>query len=595
MDKVKICYKIHIFFNGLSYLFLFLACISIFIQTIDNLIYNYSNDKTILAEKLVYQQFSHDVYSNINNKILYQFETVPYGHDCPEGKEVLKIPIKIDTFYDCEDIKYNVEDLDEEVCKNSISKGATCCQKECCKNNIYVKQQQCREKNFFNKSEEENDPRKNVCKYYNIYNGKFSQIFNSIICVKRYEYNYDYLLYKNENNSCVNNTICRYFDTKSHCICDQNLKDNYNINVLLNGKNIYLNQGFFIVKNIFSEINPNYFEYESLIKESLFNNKIKIDPKKEKEVSNYKVINIKNIYNAFFKDYNISDRGNLNYNNHRDILLDNIIKNNEEYIFKDYKENMYIKNKSISWYSRGYIGFKNSEELKKFKYYFNENDPTNNPLYKIADIIYPNRESIIIIFLFFVFVLILIISQIKFFIKTNNKINQLLFCDYLRQISSLALFIIYLFMYLFKYIYCFRELEIDMEIYYLYVLKKYNERRKQIYLLYAVFFLSFNFILEIINFLIMIFFQINKGNNPSSKYSIICKLENSYNGTIHNFKFYLKRKFRDEMERFKKKFFENFDIEQCKTNGKIIDVDKTLREIRLKSDSIIQVICEPKD
>ena len=44
-----------------------------------------------------------------------------------------------------------------------------------------------------------------------------------------------------------------------------------------------------------------------------------------------------------------------------------------------------------------------------------------------------------------------------------------------------------------------------------------------------------------------------------------------------------------------KKFFENFDIEQCKTNGKIIDVDKTLREIRLKSDSIIQVICEPKD
>ena len=36
-----------------------------------------------------------------------------------------------------------------------------------------------------------------------------------------------------------------------------------------------------------------------------------------------------------------------------------------------------------------------------------------------------------------------------------------------------------------------------------------------------------------------------------------------------------------------KKFFENFDIEECKTNDKIIDVDKTVREIRLKSDSII--------
>ena len=35
----------------------------------------------------------------------------------------------------------------------------------------------------------------------------------------------------------------------------------YDINVPLDGNNIYLNQGFFIVKNIFSEINPNYFEY----------------------------------------------------------------------------------------------------------------------------------------------------------------------------------------------------------------------------------------------------------------------------------------------------------------------------------------------
>ena len=93
----------------------------------------------------------------------------------------------------------------------------------------------------------------------------------------------------------------------------------------------------------------------------------------------------------------------------------------------------------------------------------------------------------------------------------------------------------------------------------------------------------------------MKFFQIIKGNNLSSKYSIIFKLENSYNGINHNFKFYLKRKFSDEMKRFKKKFFEDFDIEECKTNDKIIDVDKTVREIRLKSDSIIQVICEPKD
>ena len=159
-------------------------------------------------------------------------------------------------------------------------------------------------------------------------------------------------------------------------------------------------------------------------------------------------------------------------------MLDNIIKDNEEYIFKDYKENAYIRNKSINWYSRCYIGFKDSKELKKFKYHFDENDPTNNPLYKITRNIFPNWESIIII-LFFAFLLILFIFQIKLFIKTNSKINQFLFYDYLRQISSLTLFSIYLLIYLFEYIYCLRKIEIDMEIYYKYVYKnKMKEESK---------------------------------------------------------------------------------------------------------------------
>ena len=46
--------------------------------------------------------------------------------------------------------------------------------------------------------------------------------------------------------------------------------------------------------------------------------------------------------------------------------------------------------------------------------------------------------------------------------------------------------------------------------------------------------------------------------------TIICKLENYYNGTHHNFKFYLKKKFRDEMERFKKNFLKNLKLKNVK-------------------------------
>ena len=62
----------------------------------------------------------------------------------------------------------------------------------------------------------------------------------------------------------------------------------------------------------------------------------------------------------------------------------------------------------------------------------------------------------------------------------------------------------------------------------------------------------------------MKFFQINKGNNLSSKYSIICKLENSYNGTNHNFKFYLKRKFSDEINDLKKNFLKILILKNVK-------------------------------
>ena len=69
MNNVKSSHLVHITINIISFFLLIIACILTFIQSIKNIIYNYTKDKTILAEKIVYQQFSHDVYSNINNKM----------------------------------------------------------------------------------------------------------------------------------------------------------------------------------------------------------------------------------------------------------------------------------------------------------------------------------------------------------------------------------------------------------------------------------------------------------------------------------------------------------------------------------------------
>ena len=593
MENVKLSHKIHIILNIISFCLLIIACIVIFSQTIKNMYYNYSTNKTILAEKLVYQQFSHDVYSNINNKIYYQLETVPYTEDCPEGKEILRIPIKIDSYYDCENIKNN--ELNEEICQNKISKSSICCQDDCCEYNAYLKQTICIEKNYKNIDNEElNDIRKDICQYFNVYNGKFSKIINSKICAKRYDITYENLLNVYNENNCEN-ASCLYFDTKNHCICDINLKGN---NILLFGPSfLNLNLTNCIVKNIFSELNPNFFEYETILKEALLNNKIKIDKKEKEKVNLYKAITEKNIYDAFFKDKNnIHINSNEYYINQTQFLLSNLTENNEEYIFKNYLGNEYMKKKSLKWYTRNYIGFKDYDELTKFQKYFDEKNPMNNPLYKITNIIYPNWESIIILILFLITLIIAFIYQIYIFIKENNIKNDFfLIFDTYRQISLMSLLIIYLCLFLFRYNYNFFKIDVDMEIYYKIVLEKYNERRGQKLLLAGIIILCINFIIELINYIVMIFIDKNNGINTASKYTIVVKVQNSYSNEIIPFKFYLNRKFEDEIKRFKDKFLNEFDIDECKNDGVIIDEDKLIKDIGFNDESIILVICEKKE
>ena len=593
MQNVKLKCVVYIILNILSYILLTVACILIFIQTIINMKYNYSNNKTILAEKLVYQEFSHDVYSNINNKILYDLEVVSYDNECPDDKEVLKFPIKLESFFDCENINDDI--LDEDICQNKISSNLIYCEKDYCEYNIYIKQKICKLKKYSygDYYSYYSDIRYYKCKYFNIYNGKFSKLFDSKICAKRYEYNYEQLLYFNENNNCKNEN-CKTFDSKNHCICN-NIFNN-NLLILNFSPYQYLKINQIIVKNIFSEIDPSYFEYETILKESILNNKLKVNKEEQENVNMYKVINIKNIYEAFFKgNRDIYQYGNYYYYNHYSFLLEDLLKFNNEYVFEKFSDNEFMKQTHINWYTRNYIGFKNINELKKFKKYFDENDPMNNPLYKITEIIYPNWESIIVLILFLILIIFSFIFKVYNFIKSKKiEIQKLFAFDTIRQIISFSSLIVYLFLFLFIYIIKFPKINIDMEIYYEIVLQKYNSRREQKYLFKGNIILGINFVVEIINYIIIKIKDRRNGINIKSSYSITCTLKNSFNQESHKFKFYLKRKFNEEMKRFKEKFFENFDIDYCVLENKTIINDNKIIDMNLTSNSIIEVICEEK-
>ena len=549
----------HMTINIIISFLLIVACILIFVQTIINIKYNYSKNKTIFAEKLVYEQFSHDVYSNVNSKILYDFELSEFSKDCPEDKEPIAFSVKLDSDYDCED-----SDI---------------------------------------KNESNDDEKKKKCIYYNKYNGKISQIINGYkICAKKYDYDYQYLLYLSKNNNIKSD--CIYIDSYNHCLNEDEIKGNLNLD--LSGDIFSLGNKNAIVKNIFSEIIPDYFEYETILKELMLNNKIKISDDDQKEVNNYNELNIKNIYDAFFNKLDEDSKaGNIYYNKQKQMIMKNIMNNNKEPIFDNYKNKENIKQKNISWYTRNYIGFANFEELSKFKEIFDENDVTNNPLYQMSNnYLYPSIESIFIIIIFLVEFVVSIIIQIKSFrSKKTIKIKPYLVSDSLTQIFSVILLIIYFSIYLFEYVYKYKKIGIEMEIYYQLVLEQYNKRRNQDCLFAGIIILFISLVLLFINYILMIYINNTNGINPSSGNSIICTLRNEETNDEYQFKFYLNRKFSVEKERFEEKYFKNFDIEKCKFRNIdginddkeiVIDEDKRVGEIGLKNQSLIYVVCEPK-
>jgi hypothetical protein len=600
MAKAQKNHLSHVIINIILTAFLILSCILIFAQTIINIKYNYSKNKTILAEKLVYEQFSHDIYSNINSKILYDFEVYPFSDECPENKETIIFPIKLDSYYDCEGVK--IDTIDENICQNKITNSTMCCQIDCCENG------NCRNKIAKNMEYEEgNDTRKDNCVYFNKYNGKFSQITKGYkICAKSYSYDYEYLLYLSEQNN-IKEDACYYLDNYNHCINSAEIKGNLKLEIIenetftLNNKNKNV-----IVKNIFSEITPNYFEYEKLLKESIIYNKAEISNSDIEEVERYKELNIKNIYETFFESIDETLKGgNYYYNMQTTFNISDIINGNGEPVFANHLSNNYIKQLQINWYTRNYIGFKNLEELSKFKENFDENDVTNNPLYQISnDTLYPNIESIFVILVFLVEFITSFILQIKsFYSRKTVKIKAYLISDSLTQIFSPALLIIYFFIYLFKYVYKYKKIDIEMEIYYQVILDQYNKRRNQDCLLAGIIFLFITLVLILINYIIMVKIYDINGINSSSGLSIICTLKNMSNEEEYQFKFYLNRKFSSEMERFKEKYFQKYDIDECKFkknenekdgNEIIIDENKKVGEIGLQNKSIIYVECELK-
>ena len=384
------------------------------------------------------------------------------------------------------------------------------------------------------------------------------------------------------------------FDSKSHFFCDN--------------KNIYAiyNNDKTMVKNIFSVESPNYFEMETPIRLSKLLNKKKLDENKiKKEKEKIAKISAKSISEAFMEKESYTNYNDPNYYEfNSSYLLNDIIKNSNENIFDNFKYYIYTNNQNISWYTRNYIGFNNYTELKKFKKYFDENDHKNNDLYKISNLLLPSYISFIIGAIIVIASIFFIIFSIKNYksdeidllLKINKEENKTNL-NLIKFILILCLFIAYLIIYLKKYYYKFEEINIDMEEFYSQVIKKYNNRRKQLYFLIGLILLGFNLFMEllILNLKCDILLNHHGANGISNKSIIaIIKLNDSNCNIVHKCKFYLNSKFSESIPKIKKILSrcnncrEN-DITSFYLNNNEINIDNTVMQIGIIKDSLITI------
>ena len=585
-DILKNLYKI---LNIVSFIIIIIAYGFVMAQSIINIRYSSNNSKEIIVERTVYEQFSHEVYSNINSKIITE---ISFENDCV-NKEPYSFPIKIESFYDCRDVYNN--NIDKELCQNKITSSSLCCNEECCTTLVTGKKEYRRcsdnKKNY-------DDKRNYFCSKYSKYNGKVYKLdYNDNpkkICVQRLDMTYEDLLRNADNNGYSYGTSSIKIDSKNHFYHSD--IHNYNNQVM--------------VKMIGSVTKPSYFEMESNIELSKMLNKINYNEDKiKKKIQILSEISAKNIFDAF-TDKECS--GDNCYDNNYFILynypfyymsLYNIISNNSDTLLmsESSKDNEYIKNQDISLYSRSYIGFENITELYRFKKHFDSNNHKKNSLYKISTTLFPNYGSCIVGGIICIISIIIICVCIKNFKITETDFQ--LFdhnINIFKFLLILLLFLIYLLLYLIGYYFKYEEINIDMEDFYQKVLEKYNYRRKQLFLVIGIIIFGFNLFLELIIQNIKFSFNSNafNGVNGTPVNTIQVNFQFKNINCNHRRKLYKKKPFISQFEKFEKGILKcrkckaqrlNQEIKGFTLGNKAIDVNETVNKIGIKNNDIITI------
>ena len=494
--------------------FMIISYILLITQSFNN--YNFKNfkKKDLVTERLLYEQFSYEVNSNINRPLFSNtnnselLNIYSFLNQRNSVQINMEIEMKLNSYYDCQGV--NDDELNEEICQNKRINSKTCCRAECCirtngdeGNNIFCNDYTynsipSNEKIlFYNDEEMFEDPRKRFCTYYNLYDtSKSSNELSNNQILYNFSNNYEELLNETFDYLSISKNIynmsnikdCGILNTKGHHLylpyfidCPINKVEIGNDNFFnYSAESGYMNNNKIIIRNIISDVTPYSHEWKDY-----YVNEEKRDLYSSVTIKDINKIlddaNSVSIYDKYFDELNIE--------------------------FLSINSNNINKYQKFSYYTTNYIGFENYSEYQKFKEIFT--DEKDNYLYKIGNDIYPSLESIVIGFFLMALSLAYIIIVLLVFIKYDKE-TLLLILFIIKQILSFASFVGELIMYIIM-ICKFKNINIDMDERFKKILDLYNERRLQKLLLSSVILLVPSIIFLILEILLLKI----RGNRPN--------------------------------------------------------------------------------
>ena len=396
-------------FLFLSILFFILSFIFLLVQGIINYKFYRFNDRKIITERTLFEQFSYEVYSNINTPLLYDIDI----EDKCSNSQPVSFYLHLDTFYDCRGI-FN---KDLGLCRDNVNRNNTNCFSQ--------------EDSTIDYSNLDDwfvyDERKHLCNYYSKFTQRVDKLLGKSLCKKGEQLSYEYLL--KISYSCPYNNIRGILDTKGHYLCldswpinsisyqsySSGKSINIDMNKYINFKNAYYydyNNKIAFVSFIISETYPLSHEWDKIVKETYEELDSKdIEKRKNLTIEDFKLLNMEN------------DMAYLLVGEHQSDNINIVVQN--FYRIKDYYKKRYNGNQILNIYARNYIGFANIEELYKFKKIFNDKDDTDNPLYKLSSSGHDPLITIILSVIFFLLSIAYFIITYKQF--CNEYISHILF------------------------------------------------------------------------------------------------------------------------------------------------------------------------